>query len=298
MKGTSQRWFDHLTPTDRALLSRAAGEAGVPPPEAATNSHALARVLSHPATFQLVFASPEDALLPPETEPQLVPASPFLTFALVVHRSWADLQSASHVEEWVGARQRLPVLGGDDLRDFLAADDRRLFLTELLSSYTRVTSGSAWVHTTRGWRRHRYSELDPVRLASMLEFVPEEERPGVYRRLGDLALFLTGVFPDHTELHGLRPLDEGRLLRLSGLPAEPEGQAGLGGTGGAVALLERLGKRWYRLASRTMRHPVTGTMTVVAEMADHFSAARRSLNYMTDRHLFPYRAGWFGREAS
>ena len=59
-----------------------------------------------------------------------------------------------------------------------------------------------------------------MRLASLLHIVPEDERPGVYRRLSDLALFLTGVFPDHTEMRGLGPHDEGRLLRLSGLGTE------------------------------------------------------------------------------
>ena len=91
------------------------------------------------------------------------------------------------------------MLGGDDLREFFAADGRRLFLTELLTSYTRVASGSTYVRTARGWRRRRFSELDPLRLASLLDAVPEAERPGIYRRLGDLALFLTGVFPDRTD---------------------------------------------------------------------------------------------------
>lgn len=287
------RWFDHLTASDRALLARVAWEAGVEPQDALRNERALTAALAHPATFRLLFAPPEEALSADSREEPLLPASPFLTFAVVVHRSWAELQGANHVEEWVGPRQRLPVLGGNDLRDFLESGKRRFFLAELLSSYTRVSSGSAWVQTTRGWRRRRYSELDPVRLASMLELVHESERPGVYRRLGDLALFLTGVFPDHTELHGLGPVDEARLLRLSGLPPEPDRDRR-----GAVDLLERLGERWYRLATRTMRGPLTGSMSVVAEMAERFGPARRTLNYLTDRHLFPRRAGWFGREAS
>ena len=297
MKGTaSPGWFDHLTSSDLALLAGVAREAGVEPKDVARDAEALSTVLSHTAAYRLVFPSPEDTLLSGSAQETLLPVSPFLTFALAVHRSRAELQRANHVEEWVGPRQRLPVLGGDDLRDFLASGERRLFLTELLSSYTRVTSGSTWVHTTRGWRRRRYSDLDPVRFASLLEVVREEERPGVYRRLGDLALFLTGVFPDHTQLHGLGPIDEGRLLRLTGLPAEEDVESG-SALGGAVGLLERLGERWYRLASRTVRGPHMGSMTVVAEMADRFGAARRTLNYVTDRHLFPRRGWWFG-EAS
>ncbi|HYN99210.1 MAG TPA: hypothetical protein VEU28_06010 [Actinomycetota bacterium] len=292
----SAGWFDHLSSRDLSLLSQVADQAGVSPGAVAGNPNALTKVLSHPSAFDLLFPAREDGVFPPST-PALVPASPFLAFAVVVHRSWADLQQANYVDEWVGPRQRLPVLGGDDLRDFLASDQRRLFLTELLTSYTRVTSGSTWVHTTRGWRRRRYSDLDPVRLSSLLEVVPEMERPGVYRRLGDLALFLTGVFPDHTELHGLGTVDEARLLRMSGLP-ERDANPGPPVPEGAVGLLERLGGHWYRLAIGSLRGPVTGTMSVVAEVAERFGPARRTLNYVTDRHLFAGRGHWFGQEAS
>ena len=76
-----------------------------------------------------------------------------------------------------------------------------------------MTSGTTWVPTRQAWRRRRFNDLVSVRLASMLDIVPDEARPGLYRRLGDLTLFLTGVFPGYTELHGLGPLDEVRLLR-------------------------------------------------------------------------------------
>lgn len=285
-------WFDHLSEDDLSLLSRVASGAGVEADEVRTHPGALARAMSHPAAFDSVFG-------PPDGEP-LPPASPFLTFALIVHRGWGELRTARHIDEWVGPRRRLPVLGGDDLRGFLAGPARRLFLTELLASYTRVTSGSAWVRTRKGWRRRRFSELDPVRLASLLDVVPEEERPGVYRRLGDLALFLTGVFPDHTEMHGLGPLDEGRLLRITGVAADPErgpGRRSETTSTGAVTLLESLGQRWYWLASHTSRGPLTGTMPVVAELAEGFPVARRTLNFLTDRHLFAHRTGWFGEPA-
>jgi len=38
-----------------------------------------------------------------------------------------------------------------------------------------------------------FSELDLMRLLLMLDALPEQLHSGVYRRLGDLALFLTGV---------------------------------------------------------------------------------------------------------
>jgi hypothetical protein len=274
-------WFEHLTDRDRETLERVADSIDVDRSRLRGDGDVLAHVLAHQRSYEAIFGAGDEGLLP---------TSPFLTFAVVVHRGWADLQGANYVDEWVGPRQRLPVLGGDDLRSFLGGADRRLFLTELLSSYTRVVSGATWVHTARGWRRRRFSELDPVRLASLLEVVPAEERAGVYRRLGDLALFLTGVFPDHTEAHGLGPHDEGRLLRLSGLPVEPRGT-------GAVEMLEQLGERWYRLAVRTSRAPLTATMRVVAEIGEQFVTARRALNYLTDRYLFARRSEWFGNPA-
>jgi hypothetical protein len=276
-------WFDHLTHHDIALLERSALAAGAGVHGWRHDPAALGALLAHPATFAAVWTPQED-------EPMLG-ASPFLVFGTAVHRAWIDLQGARHVDEWVGVRQRLPVLGGDDLRTFLEGSARRLFLASLLASYTSVASGSTWVRTPRGWRRTRFSELDPVGLAALLDVVPPAERAGVYRRLGDLALFLTGVFPDHTDQHVLGPLAEERLLRASRVrdPAEVEATAG-----GPVGLLERLGGRWYRLAVDAARLPRSGTLRVVAEVGEQFGVARRVLNVVTDRYLYPVRDRLFG----
>jgi hypothetical protein len=286
---SERAWFDHLGDDDWTVIGRVARAVGADPDHVRNDADALTGLLAHPAAYDAVFGAADDDVV--------LPVSPFLAFAVIVHRAWDELQHVSHVDEWVGPRQRLPVLGGVDLREFLASAPRRLFLTELLASYTRVASGATWVHTRRGWRRRRFSELDPVRLASLLEVVPDEERPGLYRRLGDLALFLTGVFPDHTELHGLGPHGEGRLLRFSGLPADAQRVAAAAAATGTVDLLERLGQRWYGLATRTA-HPRTAAIGVVADVGEHFAAARRTLNYLTDRHLFVRRVDWFGRPAS
>ena len=275
-------WSDHLSDDDWGVIRRVAPLAGVTPDEVRTDAGALAKVLVHPAAFESVFGGPTDTIG--------LAASPFLVFAVIVHRGWSELQHVDHVDEWVGPQRRLPVFSGGVLREFLGSPANRLFVTELLASYTRVASGAVWVHTRRGWRRRRFSELDPLRLASLLEVVPDDERPGVYRRLGDLALFLTGVFPDHTEKRGLRPHDEGRLLRLSGIGPdrfEP-------GSTGAVELLERLGQRWYQLATRTASVP-TASMEVIADVAGRFGLARRTLNYLADRHLFAPHRDWFGQ---
>lgn len=259
----------HLTEADRRLLATVVG------PEAP-----LPAAFGSPALEEAVFAAGDDAMT--------VGASPFLAFATAVHRTAAALQTATFVEERWTPRVRIPVFDTADLRRLLADPARSYFLVELLASYTRVSSGATWTRTARGWRRRRFSELDPARLAEQLELVSPGERAGVYRRLGDLSLFLLGVFPDHPPL----PVGAGadRVLRHSGLRSKETGEL----TG--PALFERLGASWYRAATRLASgsgQPVTGTLAVAGEIADHFPDARRVLNAITDRYLFPLRSRWF-----
>jgi len=78
---------------------------------------------------------------------------------------------------------------------------------------------------------------------------------------------------------------------VSGLQSDCAGELG------AQALLELLGARWYAaaVASATAAgSPVTATLAVAGHMAEHFRDARRVLNAVTDRYLFPLREHWFG----
>jgi hypothetical protein len=286
-------YLEHLSDADLALLGSAAA-GSLPAERLRADPAVVERLLDDPRTFEAVFGAPGRA------DP-LLRASPFLVFAVAIQRGAEDLREAAFVGEWAGPRRRLPVFDAGSLRDFLAAPARRLFLAELLASYVHVASGSVLVQTRRGWRRQRFSELDPVRLAALLDVVPEGERVGIYRRLGDLALFLTGVFPDHTATRAFGPVDAQRLLRHAGLEgAEAERAGSMAGRAlgsGGVALLERLGRRWYRLAYRSA--PVrTAPLRVMDEVAERFGQARRILNLVTDTYLFPFRARWFPGPAS
>jgi hypothetical protein len=244
-------------------------------------------MLSSPEVEQLVFG-PEATLDPGRV------VSPFLTFAVAVHRVAERLTRTTYVDEWVGPRQRVPVFAVEPLRTLLDDPLRRFFFVELLASYTHVVSGSTWTATRRGWRRRRFSELDPVQLAGLLEAVSAAERPGVLRRLGDLALFLTGVFPDHTATSSLgRPMAEAQLLRSAALtPSRMPAPSG-----NAFELLELLGARWYRLANRLSPAP-SGSVAALGVIAEQFTDARRILNVVTDAYLFPLREQWFGRPAA
>jgi len=274
-----REYASHLTETDLRVLAAAAAEAeGVGPVEAAGlrgDPEALLRLLEHPGVYRTVLGPAETA------GGWVLPASPFLVFAALVQQAAAELALMDHVPERTGLRQRVPLFDAPALRDFLSDPARRLFLTELLASFTRVASGRYRVRVGGRMRTRRFSELDPVRLAGLLDAVPQAERPGVYRRLGDVTLFLTGVFPDYATTRALGPLDAGRLLRAAGLPpAERERVAGTP----AMDMLEYLGARWYRSA-RELAPAATARVVVVGDIAARFQQARRVLNHLADRYL-------------
>jgi hypothetical protein len=260
----------HLSDSDRAVLE-----------EVAPGS-ALVEALGTESVEAAVFGTHQWVQRP------AVAVTPFLTFAVAVHRTAWHIGHSTHIDEWAGPRVRLPVFDVDRLSPFLADPVRRFFMIELLASYTHVSSGVSWEHTARGWRQRRFNELDPLTLADQLESVDAEQRPGVYRRLGDLALFLTGVFPDNTAREMPAGARAARLLRLSGLsPAAVESLEPL-------AFYECLGARWYQQAGRCLAGVPTASVAVAADYGEHFNDARRILNSVTDRYLFPLRQQWFG----
>ncbi len=284
-------YADHLTDADLELLVTVSGWLAEPAPSAAgarlrSQPEQLPGLIGDPRMFQAVFG-PED----PAGRATL--ASPFLIFAVAVHRAAAELESMDHVPERSGPRQRVPLFDAPELRDFLGSPARRLFLAELLASFTRAAGGQYRAVVRGRPRARRFSELDLARMAGQLETVPEADRPGVYRRLGDVALFLTGVFPDYAVAHALGPVSATRLLRAAQVPPRQHEQLT---AAPAIDLFEYLGARWYRVAW-SLAPARTARLAVVADVADRFRQARRVLNHIADRCLFPAGNPWFAPPA-
>jgi hypothetical protein len=271
-------YLEQLSDSDLGLLASATSTRD----DVRRDPARLEALIDSPATFAQLFAVPgRDPLLR---------GTPFLIFAVLIHRVVRDLGQASFVEEWVGPRQRVPVFDTAGLKDFGADPLRRFFLVQLLASYTSVASGSMLVKTSRGWRRRRFSELDPMRLIELAELVPEVERASVYRRLGDLSLFLTGIFPDYAA-ERLVAERERRGLERALRPADREQSEDRDG----IWLLEQVGRRAYRIAQQGADRdaPMAG---VLADVSENFAVARRVLNFLTDRYLYPMRRQWFGAD--
>ncbi len=282
-------YLEHLSDQDLAVLDECV-EVG--------SRSAQAKLREHPERIDELLAAPElyRHVFVDQREVLEARCTPFLAFAALVHQAARELGEKEFVQEWSGPRRRLPVFDVVPLRRFLESGLHRYFLTELLTSFTRVASGSLWVRTRRGVKRRRFSELDPLQLVEMIEGTPQPVRPALYRRLGDVALFLTGVFPDHTARRRLTmsqlerlarsaSIEPPELLRLAATPS-PIGE------GGTLTLLEATGERWYRMAVDAAPAGGGSASKFLSDIAGWFREARRVLNYLTDRYLYRFEAGW------
>jgi hypothetical protein len=296
----AQRYLEQLSDSDLAVLGAAAGLTS------GDDARGAGFLRAHPDMVEPALASPAVfERLFPRSDPAAalsIGVSPFLLFAVVVQRGVADLATSPFVSEPFAGWRRIPVFDSASLRAHFDDPTRRLFSVEHLASYTKVASGPVFVRAPHGrLRRMRYSEIDPTRLAALVDLVDEEDKPGLYRRLGDLALFLTGVFPDWASRSAAHPVTVERLVR-SVQPAA--GGAGPGpsfgvddigaltGGSGLGGLLRVLGPRWYRLAAA--RSPLPSVRRALDDAAEGFEHARRFLTLLTDRYLFPLRDRWFG----
>jgi hypothetical protein len=259
------RYAEHLT--DRDLLTLAGGRS--------EQARVLRRapglildLLDRPGVADSVLAARRE-----EAE-RFSYASPFLLFAAAVHQASTTLVGRSYVPDRIGPRSRVPVFDGPVLAAFAAEPRHRLFLTELLASYSRLASGVVWRRARHGWRRQRWHELDLSRLTALLGAVPAGEQPGVWRRIGDGALFLAGVFPEYAQ-RSLGLVEIARLQRSTGLRLTAVGTD-------VVLLLEELAGGAYDRAGTDVPRAVVETPRL----------ARRVLTLVAERYLFPTAAEW------
>jgi hypothetical protein len=284
-------YLEHLTDGDLAALVHADQVSAA---EAAGRIAALRQqpglildVLDRPATSAAVLnlasyeAGPRD---------RFALISPFLVFAAAIHRTAADLGASTYAPERTTPRQRIPLFDARQLSAYLGPPGHRLFLADLLASFARISGGMVHAPGPGGPRRRRWNDADPARLAVLLNTVPAAQRPPVWRRLGDLALFLAGVFPDAAERLIPSQAAASRLARRTGL--DPDA----GPDRGASDLLEWLGTGWYQLAAAHAGPDDAGGPDL-RERAEHFRPARRVLNTAADRYLLPVGSGWLAAPA-
>ncbi|MFW6136156.1 MAG: hypothetical protein ACOC7N_04980 [Chloroflexota bacterium] len=203
----------------------------------------------------------------------LLQVSPWLLFTVLLRRARRDLEGAPFTTER-RSLQKVFVFDADEVAELLGEDALRGYLASTLASFTRMESTTVTVRVGRGmWRRYRTNELDVESLMRYSQALDEEQRFEPYRRIGDVCLFLSGVFPGAIEARYRYP--------MSG-EVRPRARAR---TVVSREDYEAHGQAFYRLASEHERAQMQGLERVLEALSDHFILAEKALSFVADRYL-------------
>ena len=204
--------------------------------------------------------------------------SPSLYFEVLLRRAQKDLISSSYTIEREG-RGNIPVFDTGKVAGFLDTPNMLEYLANMLASFTRIRSFVVPVRVRKGIRRRvRYNDMDVDSLIDFAARVDESERFSYYKRIGDVCLFLTGLFRDSTysqKSHVGSYFQSGTYPRTTFVRKRRR----------SVEEYESEGRRFYRLAEEHPTASVLELTDVFSVLRDEFSAARKPLAFLSARYL-------------
>jgi hypothetical protein len=207
--------------------------------------------------------------------------SPLFLFRVLLLRARRDIERELHA---CIQRTIEPAALADAHRiiAMLAHDDMREYLAWLLATFTQIETETIQVQIRDGISRQiRINDLDIDSLLLYSKVVKPEHRFGIYRRIADACLFLTGVLPEYVEAHRFYPaLPEPRYrLASTALPSLED--------------LEGYGRTFYRMAAehpQAQQHDLT---QVLSTLSEEFVLAEKPLAFIAQRYLTRHRRRLF-----
>jgi hypothetical protein len=229
----------------------------------ATDDEMIGRMLDEDRLFERIAGQDEI----------LVRISPWLFFTVLLRRARRDLEREAFTVEQ-RARQKVVLFDADQVTDLLADEAVLDYLASMLASFTRVQNVTVRYRVRPGiWRRYRTSELDVDGMIRAAERMEEPLRFDPYRRIGDVCLFLSGMFPEYIVSQyrypysgQLRPAVRGRMV----VTRED---------------YERHGQAFYRLAAEHEVAHMEGLDTVLETLSERFILAEKPLHFLANRYL-------------
>lgn len=202
--------------------------------------------------------------------------SPYLLFTILLRRVRRDLAGQSFVFERDAHGRRIPVFEAAQAVQLLGEPALREYLAAMLCSFVRTNTGRVYWQAGGAWHQRKFCDVDLDDMIALCQLVESRFKPRLYKRIADLALFLTGIYPDHAT----------PLLRRNRNPAALQR---------TMPDYEREGRRFYALAAREAGPP--GPASVFERLAEKFTLTREALNTLSDRYLKPLRERYFTRPA-
>lgn len=212
----------------------------------------------------------------------LLRVSPWLLFTVLLRRARRDLEEAVFTTERRNL-QKVVLFDTNEVVDLLDQGALRGYLASMLASFTRIESMTVAVRVRKGiWRRYRTNELDVESLMRYSQALDETLRFEPYKRIGDVCLFLSGVFPRAIESKYRYPMSgEIRPRARSRTVVSREDY-------------EAHGRAFYRLAAEHEAAQVEGLDEVLETLSEDFILAEKALSFVADRYLGLIRTQLFG----
>lgn len=203
----------------------------------------------------------------------LVRISPHLFFAVLLRRAKKDLPQRLYTIER-SARQRIPVFDTQHVADFLDEPEVPDYLADMLASFTKVQSFATAVRVREGvWHRYRFSDMDIDGLIRYCQTIEQPQRFAFYKRIGDVCLFLTGIFPEW-------------VLSRERYPASGQPRPRLPWQ--RVRTMEDYreeGSTFYEMAAQHETAQLMSLDKVLAQLSERFLDAQKALTYIAERYL-------------
>ncbi len=238
-------------------------------PDAADTEH-LKRLIREDEAFRRALVGDERVFVRVMTDEEVfLRISPALYFEVLLRRALVDLEQAVYTLEYDRAGT-IPVFDTSAVVELLARRGVVGYLADMLSSFTRIRVSVTAVRVRRGiWRRVRTSDMDIDSLVRLCSAAEPEQRFAFYKRIADVCLFVSGLFPHSAS---------------SRLPGK------LGPTPAARARrsLEEYvqeGQRFYELAAE---HPAARALEltgVLGLLGENFTTATKPLRFIASHYL-------------
>ncbi len=204
--------------------------------------------------------------------------SPALFFEVLLRGAFKEMEASTHTVERSG-RSSIPVFDTSEVTSLLRRDGIIEYLADMLASFTRIRSYTVPVRVRQGVRRRvRYNDMDVDSLLGLCANAGEHERFGFYKRIADVCLFTSGMFPSYARSQLAAPQrGPGRIRRRR-----------------SIEDYETEGCRFYRLAEEHPTASLMGLTGVFGLLRERFTSARKPLTFIASRYLHSKRRHLFG----
>jgi hypothetical protein len=137
-------------------------------------------------------------------EESLIRVSPYLLFSVTLRQVRRDLGKHGYILEIDSKGKRTPVFEAPAVVELLSDKQLLNYLAEMLTSFARTNSGVVYWKEHGTWHKQRFSDIDIDDMIQLARIIDPEMRPALYKRIADVALFLSGIFPDHLTVFASR----------------------------------------------------------------------------------------------